>query len=208
MGNAVLVRNRRLLRLLGLALVAVLLLGACTEAASPTVRPTNTPLGTSRAPTNPPTPLATTRPTAPPWPAGWEEEFCAAFVEVAVVAELIVDIPRALHEDATEDATALSRELRATAIASRELIEGVPEWDRGVPALAELDRLADFGARIGRQFLRFFDEGRRPGLTRAQELIEEATPVAEEANSTLDDLARLGMSCPPYGLSVEVPSES
>ena len=207
MGNSVLVRNRRLLRLLGPALGAVLLLGACTEAASPTVRPVDTPLGTSRAPTNPPTPLVTPRPTPPPWPAGWPDDFCPAFVEVAIASELIVDIPRALEEEATEDATALSRELRATAIGSRELIEGVPEWDRAVPALAELDRLADFGARIGRQFLRFLDQGRRPGLNRARELIEEVRPVAEEANSILDDLARLGISCPPHGLSVEVPPE-
>lgn len=204
MGSVVLVRTR-LWGLLALAISAVFLLVACAELGSPTLRPTVSPLGTSRAPTNPPTPITTPRPTPTPWPAGWEEDFCAAFTELTVVHELVVDIPRAIDEDERDDALALARELRATAIATTELIEQLPSWERAEQAVAEMTRLADFGSRIGRQFVRHLDEGRRPALERAGELIDEMRPLAEEANATLADLASLGLSCPPHRLDLEVP---
>jgi hypothetical protein len=127
------------------------------------------------------------------------------FSEVAVAQELVVDVPRALEEDDSSDALALARELRATALGARELIEEVPAWDRAQPALTEMDRLSDMGARIGRYYIRFLDEGRRPARGRARDLTAEMPPIVEEANSMLDDLAALGVECPPRALSLESP---
>lgn len=186
-----------------------LLLLACGDTASPTVPLNPSPLATPVAVTTPapapPTPRPTPVVTAPPWPAGWDEEFCAAFSEVKVAQELVVDVPRALAEDESDDALGLARELRATALGARELIEEVPAWDRAQPALAELDRLADMGSRVGRFYVRFLDEGRRPARARAQDLAADMPPVVEEANSMLDDLAALGVECPQAALSLESP---
>lgn len=119
--------------------------------------------------------------------------------------QLVVDVPRALAEDEPEDALALARELRATALRARELIEAVPAWARAQPALAEMDRLADMGSRVGRFYVRFLDEGRRPARARAQDLTADMPPVVDEVHSSLDDLAALGLHCPPFGLNLESP---
>ena len=197
---------RRAIRLPALWLVLALVLAGCTDiGADPTVQPTTPPLGTSLAPTNPPTPFSTPPPTPAPWPPGWDDEFCAAFVELVVLTELVVDIPRAMEEEATGDALALARELRVSAAEATELITSVPSWERAEEAVTQMTRVADFGGRIARQFVRYLDEGRRPALNRARELIEELRPIVEETNSQLSPLADLGLACPPYGLSLEVP---
>lgn len=161
--------------------------------------PTPTPVG--GAATAQPTPA----PTPPPWPADWDDEFCAAFIELAIAHELAVDIPRALEEDDTDDALGLARELRATAIAAGELLDELTPWENAQPAVTEMITLADIGSRVGRQYVRYLDEGRRPALARVEELLEDMRPVIEEANQELAQLAALGLACPPFALEFEVP---
>jgi hypothetical protein len=157
------------------------------------------------APTNGAIQRPTLAPSPPPWPAGWDDEFCAAFIELAIVHELAVDIPRALDEDETDDALALARELRSTAIAAGELLDELTPWETAQPAAAEMVTLADIGSRVGRQYVRYLDEGRRPALRRVEELLDDMRPVVEEANAELAQLASLGLACPPHALEFEIP---
>jgi len=185
--------------------LALALLAACGETASSTVRPSPSPSATDAGPTEGATPRATPRATPAPWPSAWDSEFCAAFTDLAVAQELVVDIPRALEEEATDDALALARELRQTAISAADLLETVPDWEPAQAARNEMAALLDIDGRIGRQYIRFLDEGRRPGLTRARELTEALLPILGAANEALADLADMGLECPPYDLSLESP---
>lgn len=188
------------------AIAGLLALGGCADAI---VGPTGSPLASPRPLTSPAvlpdTPRPSPQPTQPPWPAGWDEAFCASFDEVAVAQELVVDVPRALADEDDDDALALARELRATAIAAGELLEDVMPWEPAQPALAAMVSLADIAARIGRQYVRYLDEGRQPALERVSELLDDMQPVLEEANDELAELAALGAACPPRGLTLEAP---
>ncbi|HUG47082.1 MAG TPA: hypothetical protein VMP67_01585 [Candidatus Limnocylindria bacterium] len=186
-------------------LLALAMLAACSEAAAPTLRPSPSPTASLPPATSAPTLRATPRPTPPPWPQGWDEAFCTAFGELTVAQELVVDIPRALADEAPEDALLLARELRTAATEGRELVTGVPEWEEALETLTALDLLADIGGRIGRQYVRFLEENRPAARARAEELSEEMGPVVEEANATLEQLASLGLDCSPYDLRLESP---
>ncbi len=186
--------------------LAVLSAGGCSDAGEvPTLRPPSdaSPTATAGVPTV--TPRPTRRPTPPPWPAGWNEEFCTALAKVIVAQELTVDVPRALDEGDEQDALALARELRATALAAADLLGEVPEWEPAQPAVSELLSLVDIGARIGRQYVRFLDEGRQPALERVNELLDDMRPVVSDTNAALAELGALGLSCEPDGLELETP---
>lgn len=199
-------RHQSALRL-ALAAVALSAVVGCSEAiGGPTPIPfTPLPPLTTPTPTSGATARPTLAPTAQPWPAGWDDEFCAAFIELAIAHELAVDIPRALDDDETDDALALARELRATAIAAGELLDELTPWEAAQPAVTEMVTLADIASRVGRQYVRYLDEGRRPALTRVTELLDDMRPVIEQANDELSGLAALGLACPPYSLELEVP---
>jgi hypothetical protein len=199
-------RPRPLAALL-VGLMSLSLIGACTDAFGEPTPPGGTPLAqpTATAPLATGTPRPTPRPTQPPWPAGWEIEFCTAVGEVAVAQELTVDIPRALDEEDADDALALARELRATAIAAAELLAEVTPWEEAQPAITELLTLSDIASRIGRQYVRYLDEGRRPALERVNELLDDMRPVVIDANEALAELDALGVDCLSHALVLEAP---
>jgi hypothetical protein len=206
LGIPVLVRLRPV-ALLIVGLLPLSVVGACTDAlAEPTPTLFTPPAQpTATAPVATATPRPTPQPTPPPWPAGWEIEFCTALGEVVVAQELTVDIPRALDEGDNDDALALARELRATAIGAGELLGGVTPWEEAQPAIAEMVTLADIGSRIGRQYVRFLEEGRRPALERVNALLDDMRPVLIDANAALAELDALGVDCSPTELILETP---
>lgn len=168
-----------------------------TRSATPVVTPT---VG---APTGP---AATTGPTLPPWPVGWDESFCALFAEVVVAQELVVDIERALDEDAMDDAEGLARELRQTAGRGEELIATVGPWAPSDVATAAIATLLDLDGRAGSQYLRFLTENRRPALARARELRADISQAVLTANAGLAELDVRGLTCPGHELGLETPS--
>jgi hypothetical protein len=177
-----------------------------TAERSPTGSPSALPTATSGTTPSPlASPTRTPQPTPPPWPAGWETGFCSAFAETAIAMELVVDVPRALEEEATDDALGLSRELRDTAPAAAELVSGVDEWETAQPTLGAMLAVLDIAERIGRQYTRYFEEDRNASLTRAVELTEEIIPLVAESNDGLADLAALGIDCPQSSLMLESP---
>lgn len=207
MGNVLLARRRTPRLVAGVLLLFVL--GACDDAGSPTVRPFSPLPAASPSPASSPLPASSPRPTPRPtpaaWPAGWDEAFCLALEELAVAQELVVDIPRAIEDEDEDDALALAQELRQSTSTSGELLAEVPEWEPAQPAIDEFENLIDIGGRISRQWIRFLDEGRRAGRTRALELNDEMQPMVEAANDALAELADQGLACPGRSLVLESP---
>ena len=190
------------------SLLALLVIVGCDGAAdeSPTAdqtaRPTSTSAGTSSPPASP---TRAPRPTSPPWPAGWDEGFCSALAETVISMELVVDVPRALDEGATDDALGLARELRDTAPAAAELVAAVEEWDTAQPTLGQLVAVLDVAERIGRQYTRYLEDQRNASLERATELSEDISALVADTNEELAALAATGVDCPPNALALESP---
>ena len=119
--------------------------------------------------------------------------------------ELVVDVPRALEEEATDDALGLARELRDTAPAAAALVGAVDEWEAAQPTLGSMVALLDIAERIGRQYTRYMEENRNASLIRAGELSQNIVPLVAEANDGLADLVTAGIECPPHTLVLESP---
>jgi hypothetical protein len=136
---------------------------------------------------------------------GWDQSFCSLFAEVVVAQELVVDIERAMDEDAMDDAEGLARELRETAGRAEELIATVGPWAPSEVATAAIGTLLDLDGRAGSQYLRFLTENRRPALARARELRADIAEAALTANAGLAELAVRGLACPGHELVLEEP---
>ena len=197
---------------IAVALVVALIVGAC-GAGSPSPRPSRSPVASSPPRSSPVLTLApppTAAPTLPPeqapdWPDGWDTAFCTAFEQVVIAQELVVDIGRALAEEARGDAQALAAELIGTPEAATPLLAGVTGWEDGEALVGRLTSLVEIGGRIGRQYRRYLAEDRPAALERANELIGEMRPVVAEARGRLADLAQAGIECPGHELTIESP---
>jgi hypothetical protein len=186
-------------------LMCLAVLGGCSELATNTARPTLSPIGAVPSPPASVAPTATARRSPAPWPRRWKRDFCAAFSEVVIAQELVVDIERALEEDEREDALALARELQGTAAAASQLIEDVEQWEPAQETLVETATLLDLATRIGRHYARGLERNRRPAFARAREVADEMRPTVERANEALEELAELGLRCSDNELVLESP---
>lgn len=204
--------SHRLAARIAVALVVALMVAAC-GAGSPSPRPSRSPVASSPPRSSElPTlgPPLTASPTVTPeqasdWPDGWDTAFCAAFEQVVIAQELVVDIGRALAEEARGDAHALASELIATAEAATPLLANVTGWGSGKALVGRLTSLVEIGGRIGRQYRRYLAEDRPAALERANELIGEMRPVVAEARGRLADLAQAGIVCPGSELTIDSP---
>ena len=145
------------------------------------------------------------RPTLVSWPIGWDVAFCGALSEVVTAQELVIDVERAIDEDANRDAMGLARELTLVATGASQLLVELPEWGGAGEVVASLAALMDLGARAGTEYETHLDNNRRPPLRRARALRREIADAVPAANEQLQVLADVGLSCPGTPLELESP---
>jgi hypothetical protein len=188
------------------ALVAVVV--GCTE---PTGSPRPSPSLIELDFTPPPTTAPPVSPGGSPgqtlvsWPIGWDVAFCRAMTEVVIAQELVVDIERAIDDDARREALGLARELVLVAGGATQLLADVPDWAASDDAVASLTGLMDLGGRAAAEYERYLDDGPRRALRRARNLRRENADAVPVVNEQLQPLADAGLACPGTPLEVESP---
>jgi hypothetical protein len=189
--------------------VLIAVLAACEgSTGSPRPSPSLIDLEFTPQPTTTPTVTASAAPSAtaqPGWPTGWDASFCAMFEQAAISQELLVDVERALDERETRDARGLARELNATALATTALIEGIPAWEDGQPAVTSIAALMDLGARAGTEYDAYLTDDTRAALRRARNLGRENRAEVQNANDELSQLGQAGLVCTGVTLTLESP---
>ena len=153
----------------------------------------------------PSSPGGSPRPTLVSWPIGWDVAFCQAMTEADVALELVVDIERAMNEDAQGDALGLARELTVVASGAGQMLADVPDWETGDQVVAGLTALMDLGARAGAEYETYLDNDRRRVLRRARALRREIADAVPPVNEQLQALANVGLACPGTELELESP---
>ncbi len=141
----------------------------------------------------------------PTWPAGWDTAFCTMLADAVIAQELVVDIERAIDEDALRDARGLSRELTATAIAASGSIEDIPDWDGGEDLSSDIAALMTLDALIGEDYETYLRDDSRAALRRVRNLRRENEAAVPGINSELESLESAGLSCPGTALQLESP---
>lgn len=199
---------RSRLRLVLLAVLLLPALAACdVPAGSPRPSPSLveldfTPLpsaGQSGAPSGAP------GPTLVSWPIGWDVAFCALMSDAVVAQELVIDVERALAEDAVSDAAGLANELTLIAAHGAEILPGVPAWEPATESLGQVEALLALDAQTGAEYVTYFADNKRAALKRARALASEIEVALPDANAALAGLAELGVSCPGTALQLELP---
>lgn len=200
---------RPTLRLLLLACAAIIAIAAACDEPSGTPRPSPslieldfTPLPTITAGT---TAGASAAPTLVRRPTGWDTAFCELATDAVVAQELLVDIERAMDEDALRDARLLANELTLVAGHASELVPTIPDWPPGEDALRSIAVLMDLDEQAAAEYTTYFENGRRRVLRRARALREDAALEVPGANEELQRLAEIGVLCPGITLELESP---
>lgn len=127
------------------------------------------------------------------------------FAEARIAQELLVDIERALAEDAQRDARGLARELGRVAQDAIVLMDDIPTWEDASEALLDIATLLDLGGQAATEYDTYFSEDSRPALRRARGLGRENGQGVPGANRALEDLAAAGVECPDGPLVLETP---
>jgi hypothetical protein len=193
--------------LLAVALVTVTLVVAGCDEPSSSARPSPSLVEIDFSP--PPTPGsdATGDPSPAPTfveiPVGWDSTFCGIMTDAVVAQELVIDIERALDEEAFRDARGLAKDLRDVTADAQGLLAELPAWEPAADATGDIANLMDLGSRAGEQYRLYFDNDSTSALRRARSLrrdIAQATPAANEA---LDGLVALGITCAGTPMQLE-----
>jgi hypothetical protein len=127
------------------------------------------------------------------------------FAEARIAQELLVDIERALDEDATRDARGLARELRRVAQDTTILIDEIPTWSDATEALLGVATLLDLGGQAAAEYDSYLGEESRAALRRARRLERDNADAVPGTNRALGDLADMGVECPDGPLVLETP---
>ncbi len=184
--------------------VAVAACGSPTTTARPsaslvdlefTFRPSNEPPESGAA--------DTPAPTQGSWPVGWDVAFCTALTDATVAHELVIDIERAIAEDARDDARGLTAELAQVVPIATTEIERLREWEPAADAKLALTDLLTLHAAVAAAYQAWFDEGGRPLLRDARRARTQVGRAVPDANAALAALADLGVSCPGVSLELE-----
>lgn len=201
-------RNRPRLALGGaLVVLAALVAGACDEPRS-SARPSSSLLDVEFTPQPTRTSGSSGEPTEAPTfvslPVGWDDAFCSIFADAVVAHELVIDVERALAEEAFRDARLLARDLRDTTAEATTLLADLPEWEPAAQATLEIATLIDLGGRAGSEYGAYF-AGEDRALRRARTLRREILDATPAANEALAGLADLGIVCEGQPLVLEQP---
>ena len=139
------------------------------------------------------------------WPVGWDVDFCLAFEQMVIVAELTVDIERALAEDANADAGALAGELAGTAVHAAELLDGLAEWEAAADLRANAAAMLALAESAGTRYARYVERDRENALNNARADRDAMVPLIEAVNDELGELDDDGLACAGHALILEVP---
>ncbi len=201
-------RMSRELSVLALCLSGAIALACGGPTGTPRPSPSLVELDFTPQPTATVRESASSAPTAsraPTWPDGWDTAFCTMLTDAVIAQELVVDIERALDEEALRDARGLSRELTATAIAASTSMEDIPDWDDGEELLSDIAALMTLDALIGEEYETYLRDDSRGALRRARNLRRENQAAVPGINTELESLANAGLSCPGVTLQLESP---
>jgi hypothetical protein len=191
-------RSRLHLVLLASLALAIVVVGACDEPSS-SARPSASLIEIDYSP--PPTPgpgasgVASGEPTFLAIPVGWDNAFCGVMADAVVAQELVIDIERALDEEAFRDARGLASDLRDVTQDASGLLADLPPWD---PASAATQRIAaqiDLASKAGEQYGTAFAEQSSTALHRARSLRRDIARETPATNEALAGLAQLGIGC-------------
>jgi len=151
-----------------------------------------------------PTPAAATaQPSLVSWPVGWDVSFCTAFTDVTVGHEIVIDIERALQDDAKDDASGLADQLAQTAPLAATEVEGMKEWADAEDVRTDLATLTDLQGQVATAYQTYFAEGGRRKLRQARQVRNQVSKAVPKVNENLAALADLGVSCPGVELELE-----
>jgi hypothetical protein len=193
-----------------LCLVAALLgalVVACEEPAS-SARPSASLLeiDVSRPPSTTaadPSVVPTTQATFVSIPVGWDSAFCGILADAVVAQELVIDIERALNEDAVRDARGLTRDLRDITADATALLGQVPAWDTGAAAIERLRVMVDLGSRAAEQYDIAFDQQSAGAMRRARGLRRDIGRETAATNEALANIASVGIACEGTAMQLE-----
>lgn len=201
-------RSSRLLTVLAVCLIGAVTVACSEPTGSPRPSPSLVELDFTPQPTATilvsPTPSASAS-TASSWPDGWDTAFCATLTDVVISQELVVDIERAIDEEAMRDARGLARELTPTAITASASIEDIPAWDDDDELLTEIAALMTLNALMGEEYETYLRDDARGALRRARSLRRENEAAVPGVNTELESLADAELSCPGVALELESP---
>jgi hypothetical protein len=142
-------------------------------------------------------------PSVGAWPVGWDVAFCTAMTDATVAHELVIDIERALNDDAREDAAALVAELAEIApIASNEITR-LRDWEPAAAVKADMITLIALDMEVATAYQQWLTEGGRSLLRDARQARKAVGRAIPPANENLQALADLGLSCPGVRLELE-----
>ena len=136
-------------------------------------------------------------------PVGWDNSFCGILADAVVAQELVIDIERALNEEAVRDARGLTRELRDITADAISLLAEVPAWDTGAAAIERLRLMVDLGSRVAEQYDMALDQQAESALRRARSLRREVGRETAATNEALVNIANVGIACEGTAMQLE-----
>jgi hypothetical protein len=136
-------------------------------------------------------------------PVGWDNSFCGILADVVLAQELVIDIERALNDEAVRDARGLTRELRDITADASGLLAQVPAWDTGADAIQRLGVMVDLGSRAGEQYDIALDQQSASALRRARSLRREIGRETAATNEALANIANVGIACEGTAMQLE-----
>jgi hypothetical protein len=137
------------------------------------------------------------------WPVGWDVAFCTAFTDFTVAHELIIDIERAIDEDARDDAAGLAGELGQTVPIAQNELNRMSEWETATELRTELLAMLDLDGQAATAYRSYFNDEVRSALRQARQLRNQVGKQVSDANDQLQVLANLGLGCPGTELRLE-----
>jgi ABC-type transporter Mla subunit MlaD len=192
--------------LVAFAALAAVLLVACEEPRA-SIRPSPSLIEIDFSPPPTPGPELTDEPTIEPTfvalPVGWDNTFCGVLADAVVAQELVIDIERAVDEEAFRDARGLARDLRDITADATTLLAELPAWDPAADATQRIAALIDLGARAGEQYGIAFTEDSTSALRRARNLRRDMSRATPAANEALAGLTDLGIACEGTPMQLE-----
>jgi hypothetical protein len=136
-------------------------------------------------------------------PVGWENAFCGILADAVVAQELVIDIERALNEEAVRDARGLTRELRDITADAIGLLAQVPAWDTGADAIARLGVMVDLASKAAEQYDIALDQQSSGALRRARGFRRDIGRETNATNESLANIASVGIACDGTPMQLE-----
>ena len=140
---------------------------------------------------------------APSWPVGWDTSFCTAFADMTVAHQLVIDIERAIADNSRSDAQGLANELAQTAPVTNNEVTTLKEWTPADQVKTDLVAMLDLDKQAATAYQSYFNDDVKSALKQARQLRNQVSKAVDPANTHLEQLAALGLSCPGQTLTLE-----